>query len=76
MKTNKSPGLVGLSVKFYRTFWDILSQLLIDSYNEAFRDGSLSDSRNIVVMSLIFKKNDCSNIKIIGQSVYKILAFF
>ena len=63
MKTNKSPGLDGLTVEFYRTFWDILSQLLIDSYNEDFQDGSLSDSRNIVVMSLIFKKNDRSDIK-------------
>ena len=80
MKTNKSPGLDGLTVEFYRTFWDILSQLLIDSYNEAFRDGSLSDSRNIVVMSLIFKKNDRSNIKnyrpiSLANIDYKILAF-
>ena len=79
METNKSPGLDWLTVEFYRTFWDILSQLLIDSYNEAFWDGSLSDSRNIVVMSLIFKKNDRSDIKnyrpiSLANIDYKILA--
>ena len=67
-------------MEFYRTFWDILSQLLIDSYNEAFRDGSLSDSRDIVVMSLIFKKNYSSDIKnyrpvSLANIDYKILAF-
>ena len=80
MKTNKSPGLDGLTVEFYRTFWDIISELLIDSYNEAFRDGSLSDSRNFVLMSLIFKKNDRSDIKnyrpiSLANIDYKILAF-
>ena len=80
MKTNKSPGLDGLTVEFYRTFWDILSQVLLDSYNEAFWDGSLSDSRNIVVMSLIFKKNDRSDIQnyrpiTLANIDYKILAF-
>ena len=80
MKTNKSPGLDELTVEFYRTFWDILLQLLIDSCTEAFRDGSLSDSRNIVVMSLILKKNDRSDIKnyrpiSLANINYKILAF-
>ena len=80
METNKSPGLDGLTVEFYKIFWDILSQLLIDSYNEAFRDRSLPDSRNIIVMSLIFKKNDRSDIKnyrpiSLANIDYKILAF-
>jgi hypothetical protein len=33
MKLNKSPGLDGLSVKFYRTFWDKLNYFLIKTYN-------------------------------------------
>ena len=51
-----------------------------DSYNEAFLDGSLSDSKNTVLMSLIFKKGDHSNIKnyrpiSLANVDYKILAF-
>jgi hypothetical protein len=34
MKLNKSPGLDGLSVEFYRTFWDKLKYFLIKTYNK------------------------------------------
>ena len=36
MKTNKSPGLDRLTGEVYRTFWDVLSDPLTNSYNETF----------------------------------------
>ena len=80
MKENKSPGLDGLSIEFYKTFWNELSGILIDSYNEAFETGELSDSRNLSVLSLIFKKGNRSELKnyrpiSLSNVDYKILAF-
>ena len=79
MKGNKSPGLDGLSTEFYKTFWNELSDLIVDSFNEAFENGMLSDSRNISVLSLIFKKGDTSKIKnyrpiSLTNTDYKLLA--
>ena len=36
MKANKSPGLDGLSIDFYRTFWPEIGDLMVESFNEAF----------------------------------------
>ena len=79
MNGNKSPGLDGLSTEFYKTFWNELSDLIVDSFNEAFENGMLSDSRNISVLSLIFKKGDTSKIKnyrpiSLTNTDYKLLA--
>ena len=54
---NKTPGEDGFSKEFYETFFDLLKQNLLDSYNEAFQKGSLSIARRRGVISLI-PKND------------------
>ena len=79
MKGNKSPGLDGLSVEFYKTFWPEIGNLMVESFNEAFQSNRLSDSRNVSVLSLIFKKGDPSNIKnyrpiSLSNTDYKLLA--
>jgi hypothetical protein len=35
MKLNKSPGLDGLTVEFYRAFWGKLKNFLMDIYNKS-----------------------------------------
>ena len=42
---NKTPGEDGFTKEFYETFFDLLKQNLLDSYNEAFQKGSLSVSQ-------------------------------
>ena len=42
MKGNKSPGLDGLSVEFYKTFWPEIGSLVVESFNEAFQWNRLS----------------------------------
>ena len=56
MKNNKSPGFDGLTVEFYKTFWHNLSDLIVNSFNESFDDGKLSELQNVSVLSLIYKK--------------------
>jgi hypothetical protein len=54
MKKNKSPSLDGLPIEFYLTFWPHLHGILVDSFNEAFADGKLSDlQKNISVDTVI-----------------------
>ena len=48
----------GLSVEFYRVFWSEISDILVDSYREAFNSGKLSNSQNLSVLSLLYKKGD------------------
>ena len=63
MKNNKSPGYDGLTVEFYKTFWQDLSDLMINSFNESFHDGKLTEMQNTSVLSLIQKKNEHTYLK-------------
>lgn len=79
MKLNKSPGLDGLPVEFYRVFWENICDLIIDVYNESFIYEELSDSMNMSVLTLIFKKGDICRLKnyrpiSLSTIDYKILA--
>ena len=58
MKANKSPGLDGISVEFYHTFWEDIKYALINSLNEAYQADELSPTQRRGVLSLIYKKND------------------
>lgn len=55
MKNNKSPGSDGLSVEFYKTFWDNIKHYYLKSINESFRTGHLSDLQKQGIISLIPK---------------------
>ena len=63
MKTNKSPGLDGLTVEFYKQFWPLLGDLLTLSFNESFEENELSNSQKISALSLIYKKGDPSSLE-------------
>jgi hypothetical protein len=58
VKLNKSPGLDGLSVEFYRTFWDKLKYFLIKTYNKSYKENMLTYSQHSSVLTLLFKKGD------------------
>ena len=58
MKKNKSPGLDGLPLEFYITFWDKIKHMLVDSYNLSFDENELTSSQRQSVMALIYKKGD------------------
>ena len=80
MKGNKSPGLDGICVEFYQTFWPLIGKLLVDVFNQCFHVGKLPQSQRVAVMSLIFKKGDKDNISnyrpiSLTNTDYRILAF-
>jgi len=62
MQNNKSPGSDGISVEFYKTFWCHVKDLLLNSLNEGYRKGTLSDSQRHSVLTLLFKKGDKRNL--------------
>ena len=58
MSNNKAPGGDGLSPEFYKCFWPDLKNLLIDSLNEGYYKGELSQSQRQGILTLLFKKGD------------------
>ncbi|CAM2111077.1 unnamed protein product [Caretta caretta] len=56
MPTNKSPGMDGLTVEFYREFWDILCPDLVTVWDESFQSGVLPLSCRRAVLALLPKK--------------------
>ena len=56
MKLNKSPGFDGLSVEFYRTFWEELKEFAVTVFNKCYEKGELTELQKIGVISLLYKK--------------------
>ena len=55
MKLNKAPGLDGLPVEFYRTFWTHIKDLLLELYRKCYDTGLLNPSSRKGVISLLLK---------------------
>ena len=53
----KTPGNDGIPIEFYNTFWPLLSDILIDSFNEAFKKKEMSPSQRQAVITLIEKQD-------------------
>lgn len=58
MGCNKSPGVDGVSVEFYRDYFDLLGTDLLEVYNEVFDFGELTASQRTGVITLLPKKGD------------------
>ena len=56
MKLITSCGKDGLSVEFYRCLWDILEQIVVDSLNEGYIEGELSEFQKNGLITLIYNK--------------------
>ena len=56
-QNNKSPGNDGLTVEFYKAFWQVLGKLMVDSLNYSYDHGELSNSQKEAIITLIEKKD-------------------
>ena len=80
LANNKSPGMDGIPVEFYKKFWNQIGEYVYDSFIQAFDKGELSDSQRKGVINLIPKKDkDLTNLKSwrplsILNTDYKIIA--
>ncbi|CAM2105878.1 unnamed protein product [Caretta caretta] len=63
MPTNKSPGMDGLTVEFYRVFWDILGPDLVTVWAESLQSGVLPLSCRRAVLALLPKKGDLRDLR-------------
>ena len=57
MECNKTPGSDGLPAKFYRIFWNDISDYLLNSFHYAYLRGQLSVSQKRGIIKLISKKD-------------------
>ena len=55
LRTNKSPGLDGFSVEFYKAFWDDLKQYFLDSINFSASTSVLTKTQYQGLITLIPK---------------------
>lgn len=56
LNKRKSPGIDGLGSEFYVTFKDILTNVLMDVYEEIFKKGEMMLRMGMGLMKLIYKK--------------------
>ena len=57
MTNNKTPGSDGITVEFYKFFWNDICNTLIDSFNFAFIKGELSIDQKRGILTLTPKKD-------------------
>ncbi|CAM5144299.1 unnamed protein product [Natator depressus] len=63
MPTNKSPSMDGLTMEFYRAFWDILGPDLATVWAESLQGGVLPLSCRRAVLALLPKKGDLRDLR-------------
>ena len=63
MQGHRAPGIDGLTAEFYRAFWGILGQDVLDVFNECLASGSLPVSCRRAVLTLLPKKGNLQDIK-------------
>nr|BAC82603.1 pol-like protein [Takifugu rubripes] len=56
MQGRRAPGVDGLTVEFYRAFWDIVAHDMLEVFNESLASGSLPLSNRRTVVTLLPKK--------------------
>ena len=57
MKNQKSPGTDGITVEFYKLFWNNVKEFYVNSINYSFQTGSLTELQKQSIITIIPKQN-------------------
>ncbi|KAI3373356.1 hypothetical protein L3Q82_006654 [Scortum barcoo] len=63
LKSGKAPGIDGLPVDFYKSFWSVLGEDLLEVFNNCLERGRLPLSCRRAVITLLPKKGDLQELK-------------
>ncbi len=63
LANSKAPGIDGIPVDFYKTFWPVVGEDMLEVFQESFRSGLLPQSCRRAVIILIPKKGDLQDLK-------------
>ena len=55
-KNNKAPGNDGLTAEFYKQWWHLFGELLVNNLNASYHCGELTNSQKQGIITLILKK--------------------
>ena len=54
-ENNKTPGDDGLTVEFYKAFWNIVGNLMVERLNYSYDHGELSNSQKRAIITHVEK---------------------
>ncbi|KAL0171000.1 hypothetical protein M9458_035596, partial [Cirrhinus mrigala] len=63
MESGKAPGVDGLPIEWYKTFWVVLEEDVLEVLNESLAEGRLPLSCRRAVLTLLPKKGDLTDIR-------------
>lgn len=63
IENGRAPGIDGLPVEFFKVFWTVIGQDLLDVLNASISEGKLPLSCRRAVLTLVPKKGDLTDIK-------------
>ena len=73
MKNDKSPGIDGIPIEFYKTFYDKIEKDLVQLYNNIlFIEKKSTKTMNQAIITLIPKKGDLNKLNTGDQSPYSV----
>ena len=62
LPNGKSPGSDGLTTEFYKTFWDVLGNDLLEVFTSSYESGLLTESQRTATIKCLPKKGDITDI--------------
>ena len=63
LPNGKSPGSDGLTTEFYKTFWDVLGNDLLEVFLSSYESGRLTKSQRTATIKCLPKKGDMTDIR-------------